>query len=445
MERFGVVGITHHRASAEEIGWFATTPEILEDYRQALGVDELLHLRTCNRVETYWVSHEKVSPDKILRAFGEWFATHADSDSEPKCLLALADSAGFALSGNACHRHLNSMLCGLDSKVLGDEQIVGQFRDALQEARDEGTCGQWLGMLADEALKLSRRIRKQVDYSRLPTSVSEVASEVLRKRIQGRGARIALVGCGEMIRGMAKRLASWNKIQLHFINRTEAKAQQLAQSFGGTWQSLESFQKNPQDFDHLVTATAALRPIISVTMLESLPAQSEQRMVLDLGVPADTERAIEKMAGFERLDVLEVGARAEANQEMGRVLRRKVRPILREGSLHFREKIFRRHLSPVASQLRESIQQRALQEARKWARTRLTHLAPEDVALFEQFALRLADQTVQVPLVALRNTLRELPMGELLLQRLRQAGRQAMTKAPKAGMLASEVTKIPES
>lgn len=425
MERFGVVGITHHRASASEIGQFSNEPESLEELRVALGVDEVVHLRTCNRVETYWVSHAMQAPDKILRAFGEWFAAQAGAGENSEAILSLADSAGFALSGNATHRHLNAMLCGLDSKVLGDEQIVGQFRDAVQEARDQGACEQWLGMLADEALKLSRRIRKQVDYSRLPTSVSEVAADILRKRLHGEGGRIVLIGSGEMTQDLAARICGWNKVALHFVNRTVASAEKLARAFGGTWQSLEEFQTNPHDFDHLVTATAAPDFILDASLMQSLPQQDQPRLILDLGVPADSDPAIAALPGFERLDVLEVGARAEANEEVGQALRRRVRPMLREGGLHFREKIFRRHLSPIANKLRSSVEERARNEAARWAKTRLAHLDAEDLALFEQFALRLADQTVQVPLVALRKTLREMPMGELILQRLRTEGRRA--------------------
>ena len=75
--------------------------------------------------------------------------------------------------------------------------------------------------------------------------------------------------------------------------------------------------------------------------------------------------------------------------------------------------------------MRQSVEERARGEAGRWAKTKLAHLSAEDMALFEAFAVRLADLTVQVPLVALRNTLRELPMGDLILERLRKEGRKA--------------------
>ncbi|MDA1113709.1 MAG: hypothetical protein O3A95_05340 [Planctomycetota bacterium] len=425
MDRFGVVGVTHHRASSEEIGWFSEAPGSLEEYRLALGVDEILHLRTCNRVETYWVSHEHCSPDRVLRAFGTWFEQKGSLANPQEPLADLVDSVGFALSGDATHRHLSAMLCGLDSKVLGDEQVVGQFRSALFEAREQDVCKHWLGMLGDETVKLSRRVRKQVDYTHLPTSVAGVAANILRKKVSTKPARITLLGSGEMVREIGQRLAGWLQVSLCFVNRTQATAQELAEKHGGVSQSLSDFQACPQDFDHLVTATGSFAPLVFAKALAQLPKQEEERLILDLGVPADTEASIRELPGFKRYDVLEVSSEAETNQVAGRVLQRTIRPYLREGGLHFREKIFRRNLNPVADKLRQSIEERAKSEASRWAKTKLAHLDPEDLALFEEFALRLADLTVQVPLVALRNTLRELPMGDLILGRLRQAGRLA--------------------
>lgn len=418
MERFGLVGISHRRASAEEIGHFSKKPAQLEELRVALGVDELILLSTCNRVEVYWVSHERQSPDHVLRAFANWL--FPDSPE----LRALADATCIAMSGDAVHRHLNALLCGLDSLVLGDEQVVGQFRNSLIEARAQEVCGQWLGMLADEALKLSRRIRQHVDYTHMPTSVSEVAADVLRKQVHGQGGRVVLVGSGEMTVTLAARLSGWAGIELHFVNRTGGKAKDLANRFGGTWQDLGNFQLCPKDFDYMVTATASQEPVISQSLCNSLPKQELERLILDLGVPADTNPAIDELPNFTRLDVLEVGRRVEENQKTAEKLGREVRPYLREGSLHFREKIFRRNLGPVAQKLRESVEARAQHEADRWLATHLSHLNEDDSQLFVAFAKRLAEQTVQVPLIALRQTLRELPMGEALLQRLRETGRR---------------------
>ncbi len=422
MDRFGVVGISHRRSSVEEIGWFAKDPGSLAALRAALGVDELIRLATCNRVELYYFSHEGISADHVLRRFAA--TLHPDAPE----MQELADASGYALSGDPCLRHLDSLLAGLDSLVLGDEQIVGQFRQALTLAREAEVCGPWLGMLGDEALKFNRRLRKQVDYGRLPTSVPEVAADLIKTRLQGRGGRVVLVGAGETIQLLASRVAGWQDVALHLVNRDASKAEALAARHGGTAQSLEAFCAMPGDFEVLVAATAAMEPVIRAADLQGLAVPEHPRLLLDLGVPADLELALGALPGFDRRDLLEIGNAVERHQEVAEHIKRQVRPYLREATISFREKIFRRHITPIAENMRRAVEERAILEADRWEAAHLTHLSEEDRELFRAFALRLAEQTVQVPLAGLRKTLRELPMGELLIERMREAGREAAKK-----------------
>lgn len=419
MDRFGVIGISYRRSSVEEIGLFAKAPASLEGLRQALGVDELIRLATCNRVELYYVSHAGVAADRVLRSFAAYL--YPDSERVQK----LADASGYAISGDASLRHLNNLLAGLDSLVLGDEQIIGQFRNGLLQAREAKVCGPWLGMLGDEALKFNRRLRKQVDYGRLPTSVPEVAAEMMKQRLQGNGGRVVMVGVGETIQLLANRVSAWNQVELHFVNRSAEKAAALASRHGGSSQCLESFRKQVRPFDILVAATGAGEPVLHVEHLAPAAGASKASLLIDLGVPADIDPRCGQVPGLERHDVLAIGRAVKQHQESAETIKRQVRPYLREATLSFREKIFRRHLTPIAQSMREAVEARAKLEADRWEETRLQHLSEEDRALFHAFARRLAEQTVQVPLVGLRKALRELPMGEVLIERMREAGQQA--------------------
>ena len=388
--------------------------------REALGVDELFHVVTCNRVELYWVSNERRSAEQVLGDYATWLFPGDEARQE------IAYSACYALNGDAVHRHLNSVVCGLDSMVLGDEQIVGQVKRAVSDGREQKVCGPWLGMLGDEALKLSRAVRAQVDYHQRATSVSEVAALLLREEVRERGgAKVVFLGAGETIRILAPRLSGWENAELHFVNRTEATGRALAEQYGGTCQSLADFQANPVDFDCLATATAADDPLITDAQFDALPEPARPRLILDLGVPADTDPRLGLRPDVRRYDVLEIGARAEDGRREAELVQRKVRPFLRDATVRFREKIFRRNLNPIAERLRKSVHARAQQEAEKWLTGPMAHLPEAEQELVRRMVDRLAEQTVQVPLVALRKTLRELPLGDLLLERMRQEGRRA--------------------
>ncbi len=420
MDRFGLIGISHRRASVEEIGWFAQRPSSLSALRDVLGVDEIFHVVTCNRVELYWVGGNGRESEKILRDYADWLFPGNEEKQR------LAYSACYTLGGEAVHRHLYSVVCGLDSLVLGDDQVVGQVKRAIAESMGDGACGPWLGMFGDEALKLARRVRAQVDFQQCATSVSEVAALELRKGVRDlEVARVVMIGAGETIGILAPRLAGWQGTQLHFVNRTGSAARKLAEKYGGTWQPLAEFQAEPVDFDCMATATASPTPVFGPEHLAKLPTPERPRVILDLGVPADTDPILGESPHVLRSDVIEIGRCAEEGSREAELVIREVRPYLRDAVVHFRERVFRRQLNPIANKLRESVTDRAHTEAGKWLDGPLSHLSAEDKEHVRRFAARLADQTVQVPLVALRKTLRGLPMGDLLLERMRSEGRKA--------------------
>jgi glutamyl-tRNA reductase len=164
-------------------------------------------------------------------------------------------------------------------------------------------------------------------------------------------------------------------------------------------------------------------------MLQMLPASDRTRLLLDLGVPADTHISTCELPGFLRMDVIEISRRAETNEQEAKQLRNAVKPHLDKATLKFKERIFQRNLGPVANKLRQAVEERTQMEADRWLKSKLTHLHDSDKELFRQFAARLAEQTVQVPLIALKKALREMPMGETILAQLRREGRRAQQSA----------------
>ncbi|NQU48041.1 MAG: hypothetical protein HQ519_05295 [Planctomycetes bacterium] len=410
MEKFGLIGISHRRATAEEMGRVVEAFQAISALGRALGLDEFITLQTCNRVELYWHCSSLRSADQVLKEASRLLFPDCEADRD------MMHSAGYALNGEAVAKHLFSVICGLDSVVFGDEQIVGQFRNSMNHAREIGECGGVLGLLGDAALKLSRRVRKQVDYSRLPSSVAEVAAQELRQAFQKHDqTRVVLIGAGEMIRMTAARLKGWHGADLTFVNRTKKSAQALADLHGGRALSLEEFQASPCDFDALVAAASVHDFLLTSGDLDHLGKTDCDRLLLDLGVPQNIDPAFGKMDGFEYLDVIELGRRVEASRREIELLVRQIRPLIRNGLQAFREKLFQKALAPVANELRKGVEARAELEVERWLKNHLSHLPMEDRDLVEQLGRRVANQSVQVPLTALRRSLRDLPMGEELI------------------------------
>jgi len=413
MNRFGVIGISHRRATVEEIGLFTRSVKNTESVAHCLGVEECLVLSTCNRVEIYWANPRQSPADEILERF-----IQSDLGRE-NGIQELAETAAYALSGEAAVKHLFLALAGLDSLVLGDEQIMGQFRRALQTAQDHGHCRDLLRLLADDALKAAKHVRAATDFSKRPTSLAEVAVVQLRERLRGESEpTVLLLGGGDIVRATAARLKGWKGVQLIFVNRSLAGATSLAELHGGRAMTLQDYQTNPIDFNALVAATSAEQPVLHAADLAGLPQRAQPRLLLDLGVPADLDPSLGDDPRFLRRDVLELGRLAEDGRQEAENLIRNARPLLRERLSVFRERLFGWDLRPLARQLREDVHQRAQAELKRFFAGSLSHLNVEDRAEVQKLVERAAEKTVQVPLVAMRQSAREIPNGEGTLRHL---------------------------
>ncbi|HEX9793255.1 MAG TPA: hypothetical protein VGC54_04665 [Planctomycetota bacterium] len=422
MQRIGLVGISHRRADAAEIAHFSrATPEDawLQALRARLSVDELVYLATCNRVFALWASATPRAGESVRAAFADFFLGTEDAAARQ----ALG-AACFTLAGEDAVKHLFSVASGLDSLVLGDGQITGQFRRALTRAREAGTCTRQLSLVCDEALVTARRVREAAGFRERPTSVAEVAAQALREHARGADrVRIVLVGAGEMIRKVAPRLAGWSRAELLFVNRSAQAAAELAAAHGGSHAELAAFRAAPPDFDLLVAGTAAPAPVLHAADFAGLGVPERPRLLLDLGLPPDIDPGLGERPGFVRLDVLELGQRAAGAQREAELLRRKVRPLLERGLERCRRRLFENDLGPAAARLRGALGARIDSELARWLAGPLAHLSGEDRDTLRLLADRLAVQTAQVPLAGMREVLRGCTCGGAVQAAVRSATR----------------------
>ncbi len=424
MDRFGLVGVSHRRASSEELARFRSlTPSegLLRRLREELGLAEILLLGTCNRLELLYHDPGRRPADEVLQAFARFLAR--ETGARPEALAAPL----FALNGEDAVKHLFGVLCGLESLVLGDIQIPGQFRRALVLAREAGTCGTFLGLLGDEALKVSKRVRAALDFGERPLSVAEIAVRALRehrRKAPGR-LQVVLVGAGEMIQKTALRLGGWKAVDLLFVNRTEAAARALAAEHGGRALSLEAFRAGPPAFDALVAATAAPEALLGPEHLPPRPEDAPPALLLDLGMPPDVDPACGGLPGYHRRGVLDLGREAAGARREAELLARQARPLFRERLELLRRRLLQKDLAPAAGRLRDEAARRAREEAERWLQGRLAHLGEADREAVTALVERVVERSVQVPLAGLRELLQDLQRepaaAGLLRERLRES------------------------
>lgn len=276
-----VLGINHQTAPVALRETVAFGPDTLRhalaSLRAQAGVQEAVLLSTCNRTELYARSDN--GPD----ALANWLAGQQRAGNDLHAYLYRHDEAEAV-------RHLFRVATGLDSLVLGEPQILGQVKQAWNDARDAGSLGGPLDRAFQQAFATAKRARTETTIGRNPVSVASTAVRLAQESFARLNeSDVLLIGAGETIELAARHLVAGKVRRLLVANRTLAHAQDLARRHGGFALPLEELDRHLAEADIVISATAARQPILQRAQVEqALRARRHRPMLLlDLAVPRD--------------------------------------------------------------------------------------------------------------------------------------------------------------
>lgn len=305
--------LNHHRAPLalrERVAVPAgDLPVRLASLRAVPGVSEALLLSTCNRTEA---TVRGTPPDGSLTG---WLAS--GSGLTP---AELADAVEVH-RGEAAVRHLFRVAAGLDSMVLGEPQILGQVKQAADQARDAGTLGPVLDRLTQAAFAAAKSVRSDTGIGENPVSFAYAGIRLAERIFDQLADQSALlIGAGEMIELFATHLRSQGVRQLHFANRTTARAEALAHRHHGATLPLDAIADYLHDFDIVVSCTAAPEPILNAAPFKAaLRSRKRKPMcVLDMAVPRDMGEDVEALRDVYLYSVDDLRGIIEQNQQARR-------------------------------------------------------------------------------------------------------------------------------
>jgi glutamyl-tRNA reductase len=248
------------------------------------GVEEVLILGTCNRTEIYCLSSQG-GKETLL----DWI--HRSNGLPPGQL----DGHFYSYEGEESARHLIRVASGLDSLVLGETQILGQLRDAWQQAHDAGSLGTVLDRLFQHTFASAKTIRTRSGISDHPVSVAYTAV-VLARQIFGDldTKTVVLVGAGEMIQLCGRYLRDHGIAHLLILNRNLEKAQELAAELDATPMTLDRLDEALPQADILFSSTASPQPVIRRSDVKAALRRRRHRpmFLVDIAVPRDIEPAV---------------------------------------------------------------------------------------------------------------------------------------------------------
>ena len=283
------IGVSHKTAQVEVRERLALTQWQVESFLNDLvaedSIDEVAAISTCNRTELYIVTRDAVAAESAALTSLARRAEIRPTELTP-IIYALRNCDGA--------RHLFRVSSGLESMVLGEAEVLGQVRTALDSATDAGTTGPMLNRLFHSALRTGKRVRTETAIGQLSMSVSTVAASLARELIGDlEGRRVVVLGAGETAELAAKALSAHGADTVFLANRRRDRALALAQKFDGQAIVLDDLPEQLRKADVVIGATSSPHPIVTATELEQVNAERNGRplLLIDLAVPRDIEAA----------------------------------------------------------------------------------------------------------------------------------------------------------
>ena len=312
-------GVSHRSAPVSVLEQLSTDEsdqaKLIQQVLQSPLVTEAMILSTCNRVEVYAVVDAFHGG---LSAIGQVLAEHSG--------LSMGDLTkhAYVRYSEAAVEHLFAVASGLDSAVVGEQQVLGQVRRAYATAEANRTVGRILHDLSQRALSVGKRVHSETSIDAAGGSVVSVALHVAAERLYRpelgpsytalAGRTATVIGAGSMGSLTAAHLVRAGVGHINVVNRSLPRAQRLAASSGQqgvtaqAW-SLDQLPAALVDADVVVSCTGAVRPVVSLADVHHALAASqrdeltEPLVLCDLGMPRDVDPAVAGLPGVSVVDM----------------------------------------------------------------------------------------------------------------------------------------------
>lgn len=306
-----VIGLNHQTAPLAIREQLAFSAAALADAVRDLSVNaaaEAVILSTCNRTELYCVGDAEM----IINWLAHYQGVNTD-DIRPYL---------YTLGCSETIRHAFRVACGLDSMVLGEAQILGQMKEAVRIAREQGSISTWLNALFQRTFQAAKEVRS---LSGVGDNVVSMASAAVRMAEQSVGdissLNVLFVGAGEMNENVATYFAAKQPRSLMIANRTLTRAVNLCSKLGNGAQAckLEALPEILHRYDIIISCTGSELPVITREMAAQAAEQrfdnQKTQFMLDLAVPRDIEAEVAQLPHIALFTVDDMAERVAHGKE----------------------------------------------------------------------------------------------------------------------------------
>ncbi len=362
----GLIGTSHKTAPIEIREKFSFKEEETKDFLLKLleneNILETFLLSTCNRTEIYFVSN--IENFELVKNFLKNYKK-LDFDIDKYIYT---------------HKNLEAIYHGfkvassLDSLVIGEPQIVGQFKNAYLLAKEIGAIGQILDRFCQTALKVSKKVRTLTNIAKGEVSIASVAVE-LAKKIFGslKGKKVALIGAGEMAQNAIKHLIKEGVKDLIIVNRNQDKAKNIAENLKKEFPflNIEIYPLNKllealEKVDVVISSTSAPSFIITYEDIKKIINKKKNYLFLiDIALPRDIDPKVQEFDNVFVFYIDDLEKIVKENLKQRELEAIKAEKIVEEEAIRFYKWLKEYQVYPIIASIREKAEKIRKEELEK--------------------------------------------------------------------------------
>ena len=305
------VRITHKTAHVPlmEAVAFKDKKKALAEICALDNVEECLILQTCNRIEIYAVTEEVDTVKLVKDYFVKRTVEHTGEAS--KATETSIDNDAF--------NHLLRVTSGLESMVIGEDQVLNQVWDAYTEAEKAKTVGPILKHLFNRSMTVGRLVRNETGINKGAVSIGSAAVELAIKLLGNlEDKKILVMGAGEIGTLVAKALARRCLSPIFIANRTHDRAVKLAEDLSGLAVKFNQFEEVLVDADVVICSTSAPHYLLTKEMVSRLMKQRKNKndlLIIDISNPRNVEKSVQEVAATKLYNIDDLQLIADKNKQ----------------------------------------------------------------------------------------------------------------------------------
>ena len=362
-----------------------------EQFKKHSGLDECVIIQTCNRIELFGKS-KTYDLDKIKKTWASLTGLEEEVFNE---------NLEFVENKEALY-HLLKLTSGLDSMVLGEEQILGQIKNSITSARKIKASGQHLNTLFDKAIRIGTRIRNSSGIGRGGISVGSIAVKLAEENIDElKTKKILLIGTGEVSTLVAKSLQK-RGYAFDVTSRTIQRSHAFCETMGGKPIKFEEVLSGFENYNVLFVATIA--PYFLVTyerIIQAMKNKNKGMMILDLSNPRTVDEKVATISGIKLMNLDQIAEMVEKNMNARLNKVKTIENIINEEVCVLEASMKRLDAEPLVKDVFKSIEYLREKELQK-ALQMLGEKDEKKIKIIEELTKAVVESIVSTPMNNIR-------------------------------------------